>query len=112
MSGTSHFVGNLERIWIEGNENGWELCFETEHGTYVTNAHGIAHAEGLHAQLGEIVRELDRWWNEGKQAAREHGVDLYRSPTSGRVLDDPPLDGYDSDDPKSPGYHDRMVGDA
>jgi hypothetical protein len=96
------YIGSLERVWIEGEENGWELCFETEHGIYRANAHGVAHGGELVDQLHKAAAEISSWWNAGRQAAREHGVDLAAKDEGG----------YDPDDPKSPGYHDRMVGDA
>ncbi len=106
MIGTT-FVGTLERVWLEGEENGWELCFETSSGVYRANAHGVAHGDVLADQLAAARAELLDWYAEGRQAAREHGLDLAR-----RGSTSPEEAGYDPNDPKSPGYHDRMVGDA
>lgn len=97
---STHWGGDLDEVLIETDEQGWELVIETNSGTYRFSAQGVAHFGVLADQLRKVTRELDDWWGEGQQAAREHAATL---------VDE---GGYDPSDPKSPGYHDRMVGDA
>ena len=99
-SESTHWGGDLDEILIEAEENGYELVLETNSGTYRFSVHGAAHFGVLADQLRKVTRELDDWWAGGIQAAREHAATI------------PDEGGYDPSDPKSPGYHDRMVGDA
>ena len=94
--------GIADEIRLDSDENGFELIVESSEGTFRFNVHGLA-GGALHEQLGNIVRELDEYWAEGRAAAAAHETE--------RVLW-PGEMGYAPDDPKSPGYHDRMVGDA
>ena len=82
---------------------GSSFHIDSSEGTFVFNVHGLAPTE-LCKMLGSIAHEIDMWWAEGIQAAMEHEVER-------QVLEEEG-DGYALSDPKSPGYHDRMVGDA
>ena len=95
--------GIADDIKLDSDENGFELVIESSEGTFRFNVHGLAATE-LCTILGTIVHELDMWWAEGRAAASEYERER-------RVLW-PGETGYEPDDPKSPGYHDRMVGDA
>ena len=96
--------GIAEDIRLESDESGFELVVDSSEGTFVFNVHGLAPTE-LCKMLGAIAHEVDVWWAEGRQAAQEYQSGIIEEGT----IDS---EGYHPTDPKSPGYHDRMVGDA
>jgi len=100
MSIDTCWGGDADEVHIESTETGWELVVEANSGTYRFDVHSVAHFGVLAGQLRKVASELDDWWAEGVQAAREHERDRVLTPEEA---------GYDPTDPKSPGYHDRMV---
>lgn len=56
-----------ERVWIEGDEDGWELVVEdagdARHpgGEHRWNVHGLASSGELRAQLEAMLTALDEW---------------------------------------------------
>lgn len=119
MSSTTRFSGNADRIYIEGEENGWELVVDTEEAAFRFNVHGMASSRELSDNLLVILKTLADWRIEGEQAAQEWQIQLdKKTDESGGYDDDLPIDRRHPDyaddpfDPKSPRYHDRMVGDA
>lgn len=97
---STHWGGDVDEVRLQSDERGFELVVETNSGTYLFNIHGVSHNREFSGQLQEVARQLDEWWDEGLQAAREHERERVLTPEEA---------GYDPTDPKSPGYHDRMV---
>ena len=97
--------GIADDIKLESGEDGFELRIESDNGIYTFNVHGLAPTE-LCKMLGAVVHEIDVWWAEGKAAAAQYGLE--RGVIEWGTIDS---EGYHPEDPKSPGYHDRMVGD-
>lgn len=81
-------------VTIESEDDGFHLVVHADRGLYVFEV-------GDGADLLGAVRAIADHWAEGRAAAAEHQ----------RQIDDADIGGvgaYNLDDPKSPGYHDRM----
>lgn len=95
----------VEGLRIEADENGWQLVIE---GDLVEECEAYLASEGLTLRLNihgvafefagsEGLLDLHEWRAEGLAARRDVS----------RARDD--ADAYAPDDPKSPGYYDRMA---
>ena len=48
----------VERIYVEGDEDGWELVIETPTARHRFNIHGMASSGDLHADLSRIMSTI------------------------------------------------------
>lgn len=83
-------LGRAEDITVVGDEDGFELHFTTEDGSFVVNVHGVA------KELFEATGQIGDWIDEGREARADRPV-----------TDD--SDAYDPSDPKHPGWSVRVA---
>ncbi len=85
----------VESVKIETDDRGFELHLtDTDGQKFVLNVHGVAGT-----LLEQAREEIGEWYAQGKALAAEHELELARLEG----------DGYDSDDPKHPTWHERMT---
>ncbi len=85
---TTESLGRAHDVSIVGDEDGFELHFSTDEGSYVVNVHSVA------ADLYWSARkEIGSWLSDGEEARRNYDL----------VKDD--ADAYDPSDPKHPNWH-------
>lgn len=116
-----------DSVRVDSDERGFELVIETEDGDRITvniqpcaldfyaSVQGqmrgwILEAESARAAIRAGVSLEDYTGATVPQFVRSRPMSVADAISEGFMQDD--YAGYEPDDPKSPGYHDRMVGDA
>jgi hypothetical protein len=73
------YLGNASDIWIESDDRGFELHFQTDHGSYMVNIHGCSLT-----LLEQVDKQLRPYWAEAEDA-RQLGT--YRAMTAEEIRD-------------------------